>query len=98
MSSYRIHTSGPRQKVIAEVLATKADVDHELQSQIMAERIAIVAEIKALPEKYTGIRVFAFGDQFVDHSSCRREISGFEIPVDSNELRATSTAEKIPKP
>lgn len=97
MSSYRIQTSGPRERVISDVLVAKTDTDTANQTQITAERAAILAEIKALPEKYTGIRVFAFGDEFPDHSASRREISGYVLPVDSTPLRVEPTLEAVTK-
>jgi hypothetical protein len=96
MSSYRIHTSGIRAAVISDVLSAKTDVPEADQTQLTAERAAILAEIKALPEKLTHIRVFAFGDSFPDHSSSRREISGYVAPLDSTPLPESAAVPKTP--
>ena len=88
MSSYRIQTAGLRDDVVATVKESKSVP----QTQIEAEKSAILAEIAAIPPKLTSIKVFAFGDQFPSSTSSRREISGF---IDSKPL---IEAEKPVKP
>ena len=92
MSSYRIQTAGLRDDVVATVKESKSVPLDAPQTQIEAEKSAILAEIAAMPPKLTSIKVFAFGDQFPSSTSSRREISGF---IDSKPL---IEAEKPVKP
>lgn len=98
MSSYRIHTTGPRAETIAAVKATTTDTPAADQTQINAEKAAILSEIGALPPKFTGVRVFAFGDCFPDHSASRREISGYVTPIDSAPLPEPAAPAVAAKP
>ena len=71
MSSYRIQTAGLRDDVVATVKESKSVPLDAPQTQIEAEKSAILAEIAAIPPKLTSIKVFAFGDQFPSSTSSR---------------------------
>jgi hypothetical protein len=79
MSSYRIQAKGTRADVIAAVKAATTDTPDASQVQIDAERTAILAEIAALPAKYTGLSVLAIGDDFPGQFASNRNIYGYVI-------------------
>lgn len=91
MSSYRIQTRGPRAEVIATVSKAQSLPIAEDQGQIEAEKIAILSDIKSIPPEFTGISVLAWGDAFPNHRAGRRDVSGYLLPIDSNQLPNAGT-------
>lgn len=77
--SYRIEHRGPREEVIAAVKTAFSIPKDGDQTVVEGEKVAVLAAIKALPSKYTGIRVLAFGDIYPMNSEARREVGGYII-------------------
>lgn len=95
MSSYRIQVRATRAEVIAAVLAAKADPLDADQGQIEAEKVAILADIKSIPAEFTGINVLAWGDAFPNQRAGRRDVSGYLLPIDSNQLPNAGTPKVV---
>lgn len=78
-NSYRIEFRGLRADAIAAVKGASAVPPGSPQAQIEADKTALLAKIAALPEKFTGISVYAQGDAFPTQLISSHNVVGYVI-------------------
>lgn len=90
-NSFRIYEHGPRAQVLAAVAAAVAEPEGSEQSQVNALKPAVLALLKALPEKFNGLHVLATGQLEPTGGDCRIEFSGYDLPAKTAAEKTAST-------
>src|SRR5690348_8310680 len=75
-NSFRISYNGPRTGAAAEVVKCMAFPETSDQTQAEAAKSAVLATVKALPDKFNAVNILAYGEWGPTGGEARFHVSG----------------------